>query len=44
MEYKKLGQSELKVSVISMGCWAISGDSTWGLRKKVRPLLLSMRH
>jgi len=34
MKYKKLGQSELKVSVISMGCWAISGDSTWGPQKE----------
>jgi aryl-alcohol dehydrogenase-like predicted oxidoreductase len=34
MKYKKLGQSEVKVSVISMGCWAISGDSTWGPQKE----------
>ncbi|MFW5985529.1 MAG: aldo/keto reductase [Halanaerobiaceae bacterium] len=30
MEYKKLGQSGLEVSTISMGCWAIVGGSTWG--------------
>ena len=34
MKYKKLGQSELRVSVISMGCWAISGDSIWGTQKE----------
>ena len=34
MKYKKLGQSELKVSVISMGCWGIAGDSTWGPQKE----------
>ncbi len=34
MEYRKLGQSELQISVISMGCWAISGDSTWGPQKE----------
>lgn len=34
MKYKKLGQSELRVSVMSMGCWAISGDSTWGPQKE----------
>lgn len=30
MEYRKLGDSGLKVSSVSMGCWAIVGDSTWG--------------
>jgi len=34
MEYRKIGQSNLKVSVISMGCWAIAGDSTWGPQKE----------
>ncbi len=34
MKYKKLGQTELKVSIISMGCSAISGDSTWGPQKE----------
>ena len=30
MEYRKLGQTEISVSVMAMGCWAITGDSTWG--------------
>ena len=30
MRYRKLGRSELEVSVLTMGCWAIAGDSTWG--------------
>jgi len=30
MQYRRLGRSDLKVSVVSMGCWAIVGDGTWG--------------
>ena len=31
MEYRKLGQSDLNVSVICQGCWSlISDDETWG--------------
>lgn len=30
MQYRKLGQSDLEVSAITMGGWTISGDSTWG--------------
>lgn len=30
MECRKLGKSELEVSVITMGCWAIAGDRLWG--------------
>ncbi|MFN2109624.1 MAG: aldo/keto reductase [Anaerolineae bacterium] len=30
MEYRKLGKSNLEVSVITMGCWAIAGDRMWG--------------
>ncbi len=30
MEYRKLGRSNLTVSAVSMGCWAIVGGSTWG--------------
>ncbi len=30
MEYRKLGKSNLEVSVITMGCWAIAGDRLWG--------------
>jgi myo-inositol catabolism protein IolS len=30
LQLRRLGQSDLQVSVISMGCWALAGDSTWG--------------
>jgi myo-inositol catabolism protein IolS len=30
MEYRKLGETEITVSVVAMGCWAITGDWTWG--------------
>lgn len=34
MRFRQLGRSTLKVSVISMGCWALAGDSTWGPQEK----------
>ena len=30
MDYKKLGNTDIKVSTISMGCWVIGGGPTWG--------------
>lgn len=30
MEYRKLGGTDIEVSVVAMGCWAIAGDQTWG--------------
>jgi len=30
MQYRQLGQSDILVSVVAMGCWALAGDSTWG--------------
>jgi myo-inositol catabolism protein IolS len=30
VEYCTLGKTELSVSVIAMGCWALAGDATWG--------------
>ncbi len=30
MRYKQLGNSNLEVSVVSLGAWAIGGDSNWG--------------
>jgi len=30
MKYNKLPGTEVEVSAIAMGCWALSGDATWG--------------
>ncbi len=30
MEYRTIGRTDIKVSSICMGCWAIVGDQTWG--------------
>jgi aryl-alcohol dehydrogenase-like predicted oxidoreductase len=30
MEYRKLGRTDIEVSVVAMGCWAIAGGWTWG--------------
>src|SRR5262249_46723707 len=30
MRYTVLPGTEIRVSVIAMGCWALAGDSTWG--------------
>lgn len=30
MKYRPLGRSDINVSVVSMGCWAIIPDATWG--------------
>ncbi len=30
MKYKKLGRTDIEVSTVCMGCWAIVGDSVWG--------------
>lgn len=30
MNYGKLGRTDIEVSSVCMGCWAIVGDATWG--------------
>ncbi len=30
MEYRKINGTEISVSVVGLGCWAIVGDATWG--------------
>lgn len=30
MQYRKLGQADIDVSVIAMGCWGIGGGAMWG--------------
>jgi aryl-alcohol dehydrogenase-like predicted oxidoreductase len=30
MKYKKLGKSDISVSVVAMGCWPIAGGLNWG--------------
>jgi myo-inositol catabolism protein IolS len=30
MEYRKLGKTDIKVSAVAMGCWALAGEPTWG--------------
>lgn len=30
MRYVKLPNTDITVSVVAMGCWALSGDNTWG--------------
>lgn len=32
MNYRKIGKTDLAVSVVAMGCWAIVGDETWGVQ------------
>jgi len=38
MEFRKLGKSDVSVSVVAMGCWAIVGDSTWGPQEEAESI------
>jgi aryl-alcohol dehydrogenase-like predicted oxidoreductase len=35
MEYRKLGRTDITVSVVAMGCWVLAGDATWGRQDEV---------
>ncbi len=34
MKYRHIGKSDIKVSTVAMGCWAIVGGFTWGPQDK----------
>ena len=38
MQFKKLGQTDIEVSTVAMGCWAIVGGLNWGHQDKVLSL------
>ena len=38
MDYRKLNGTDIDVSVIAMGCWAIVGDTTWGAQDEAQSL------
>ena len=38
MQYRKLGQTDLEVSVVALGCWAIIGGFNWGPQDKAESL------
>lgn len=30
MQYRQLGRTDMNVSVVALGCWALAGDAIWG--------------
>jgi len=38
MRYRRLGRTDISVSVVTMGCWAIVGDATWGAQDEAESL------
>jgi len=34
MEYKPLGQTDMMVSVVALGCWGLISDWNWGEQDK----------
>ena len=38
MYYRELGNTQIEVSVIGMGCWALAGDWVWGAQEEAESL------
>ena len=38
MQYRKLGSTDIEVSTVAMGCWAIVGDATWGPQEEAESI------
>ena len=36
MEYRTLGRTDLKISTVSLGCWAFAGGQLWGEQSQTR--------
>jgi aryl-alcohol dehydrogenase-like predicted oxidoreductase len=38
MEYRKLGKTDISVSVVAMGCWSLVGGQYWGRQEEAESL------